>query len=188
LTEDHINELNLSLKANNEITFNQLDVEQEIQNVLQENNFKYNAISGIFEKTRNISSIKSYDSLIIKNQQIIENYTLQQRIINKNKASKILAKQGLAIDVINDDQKIDSFVLFDFVLDNNNNKIKINKQFLSYLESKIKDFPNGSFSNYIVSLFKNLNSDYDNTNDFKDLRPSINYLFYIVNFYESILK
>jgi hypothetical protein len=113
---------------------------------------------------------------------------LQQRIINKNKASKILAKQGIAIDVINDDQKIDSFVLFDFVLDNNNNKIKINKQFLSYLESKIKDFPNGSFSNYIVSLFKNLNSDYDNTNDFKDLRPSINYLFYIVNFYESILK
>jgi hypothetical protein len=80
-------------------------------------------------------------------------------------------------------------VLFDFnifstILDAQNKNIEIedNKYFLKFLLNKIKNLKNLKFKNYLLDLYYICKQEYK----IKDISVSLNYLFYLIKFYENI--
>lgn len=201
LNYEHIQEVYGFISEYNKAGYDQLD-EQELELFLEFNSLQLNNDIEMFEKVgqgkrppvnkKKVEYIKEnfdYDFLIIKNPDLKEVYN--KTIDKHNSLNKIYEKKGLLWNDIKEAVDYDyySFTIFNTILDNKLLKpVKINYEFFLYLESILETFGKTHFKDYLVDLYDTIKYNYSQGNKTVESKDSINYLYYLIMFYDRIIK
>jgi hypothetical protein len=66
--------------------------------------------------------------------------------------------------------------------------VKINYEFFLHLQSILDTFGKTHFKDYLIDLYDNIKYNYSQGNKTVELKESINYLYYLIMFYDRTLK
>lgn len=187
LNEKDVLKLHSLFNIYNNTWFNPYNLEEVLVIFFQNNSLEYDAVYNIFRKIQKNNFIEDENSSEELASDIIID---KQNFKNEKKSGLQIFLSDKLIYVNKEYYKIYSFNMFNNTMDAVNDIVEMNKPFFNYLENKINVFPQTNFKMCLLNMFLTLKEGYDNLSnvlDINDFLNSLNYLFYLVKFYDNIL-
>ena len=182
LTVNDIAKLKLFFEDYNNTSYNQIDIEESIAVFLNNNNLQYNHKTGFFNKVQKQDDTDIKMDIKEKKDYINVNTEIQK--IGLNSKVNVFFNNKMKYIKESDLEVLFDFNIFSTILDAQNKNIEIEdiNNILIFLLNKIKNFKNLKFKNYLLDLYYICKQEYK----IKDISVSLNYLFYLIKFYENI--
>lgn len=198
LKEKDVVKLHSIFNIYNDTWFNPTNLDDVLVDFFQSNSLEYDVNYNIFRKKNKVNIIKEDDEELSEELDLSSDYVDIKNSNSKVKQSFKHQKQnGLEIylsdKIIYINKEYDNIYnsnIFDFTMDTVNECVEINKKFFNYLENKLNLFPQTNFKKCLLSMFLSLKEGYNNLGNVIDVNNflnSLNYLFYLIKFYDNIL-